>query len=124
MDITPRVDLDGRITAAIFPQVSGITGFIKEGYPRVSTREAQTTVRLRDGETAVIGGLIESRETERSHGLPILGDIPVIGKLFSTSKEVTRSTELVISVTLKVLDGSDGEGAHYRGESAMTWRDE
>lgn len=124
LDITPRVDLDGRITAAIFPQVSGITGFTKEGYPRVSTREAQTTVRLRDGETAVIGGLIESRETERSHGLPILGDIPVIGKLFSTSKEVTQSTELVILVTLKVLDGSDGEGAHYRGESAMTWRDE
>ncbi|GEM_PF-1510211 len=124
LDITPRVDMDGKITAVIFPQVSGITGFTKEGYPRVSTREAQTTVRLRDGETAVIGGLIENRETERSYGLPILGDIPIIGKLFSTKKEAVQSTELVILVTLTALDYSDSAYGHIDEGPTTNWRDE
>ncbi len=124
LDITPRVDMDGKITAAIFPQVSGITGFTKEGYPRVSTREAQTTVRLRDGETAVIGGLIENRATERSYGLPILGDIPVIGRLFSTKKEAVQSTELVILVTLTALDYSDSAYGHIDEEPTTNRGDE
>jgi type II secretory pathway component GspD/PulD (secretin) len=107
LEITPRVDSQGEITATIYPQVSAITGFTKEGYPRISTREAQTTVRVKNGETIAIGGLIESREIQRTYGLPVLSEIPIIGKLFSTTKDSSETTELVILVTFKIMSSED-----------------
>lgn len=104
LEITPRVEESGEIVATIYPQISAITGMTKEGYPKISTREAQTTVRVKDGETIAIGGLIETQEVSTQYGFPILGDIPVIGRLFSTTKESSRATELIILVTLSVVD--------------------
>lgn len=105
LEIIPKVNSQGEITAQIYPQVSAITGFTKEGYPRISAREAQTTVRVKDGETIAIGGLMESREIRRTYGLPVLSEIPILGKLFSSAKDSTETTELVILVTLGVVEG-------------------
>ncbi|MBE3584261.1 MAG: hypothetical protein IMX01_09135 [Limnochordaceae bacterium] len=103
LELTPRLDADGSIVVQLLPQVSTITGYSREGYPIMSTREAQTTVRLKDGETLVIGGLIRDETSKEQAGLPGLSRIPVLGSLFGTSKEGSRRTELVILVTPRVV---------------------
>ena len=62
-----------------------------------------TTVRIKDGETLIIGGLMRTEEVESESGLPILGKIPVIGKLFSSTKTTLKTTELVIMVTPRIM---------------------
>jgi type II secretory pathway component GspD/PulD (secretin) len=103
LELTPRLDADGSIVVQLLPQVSTITGYSREGYPIMSTREAQTTVRLKDGETLVIGGLIRDESSKEQAGLPGLSQIPVLGSLFGSSKESSRRTELVILVTPRVV---------------------
>jgi len=103
LELTPRLDADGAVVVQLLPQVSTITGYSREGYPIMSTREAQTTVRLKDGETLVIGGLIRDESSKEQAGLPGLSQIPVLGSLFGSSKESSRRTELVILVTPRVV---------------------
>ncbi len=97
--ITPRVNEGDMITTKIRTQVSSITGVTSAGYPTTSTREATTTIRVRAGETIVIGGLKETREIKQATRIPILGQIPWIGRLFSSERVETRESELFIFVT-------------------------
>jgi type II secretory pathway component GspD/PulD (secretin) len=69
----------------------------------MSTREAQTTVRLKDGETLVIGGLIRDESSKKQAGLPGFSQIAVLRSFFGSSKESSRRTELVILVTPRVV---------------------
>ena len=74
------------------------------GLPRVKLREMNTTVRIKSGQVVVIGGLIDNAEsTDGSNQVPFLGDIPVLGKLFSHSAKSTKKTELVIMLQPKIL---------------------
>jgi len=76
----------------------------KIGLPRVKLREMNTTVRIRSGQVVVIGGLIDNAETTGgSNKVPFLGDIPIIGKLFSHSAKSTKKSELVIMLQPKIL---------------------
>lgn len=106
LELTPRLDADGSIVVQLLPQVSTITGYSREGYPIMSTREAQTTVRLKDGETLVIGGLIKDETSKEQAGLPGLSKIPVLGSLLGSSQESSRRTELVILVTPRVVQST------------------
>ncbi|HHV54777.1 MAG TPA: type II and III secretion system protein, partial [Firmicutes bacterium] len=106
LELTPRLDADGAIVVQLLPQISTITGYSREGYPIMSTRETQTTVRLNDGETLVIGGLIRDETSKEQAGLPGLSKIPILGSLFGASKEGNRRTELVILVAPRVVKGS------------------
>ena len=103
LEMTPKLDSNGEIVVTLLPRINGVTGFSKEGYPITSTREVQTTVRIKDGETLIIGGLMRTEEVESESGLPILGKIPVIGKLFSSTKTTLKTTELVIMVTPRIM---------------------
>ncbi|MEM6337366.1 MAG: hypothetical protein AAF752_12420, partial [Bacteroidota bacterium] len=71
----------------------------------------ESTVRLRDGETIVLGGLIEEREDVVQTKIPILGSIPLLGRLFRSERKETRKSELVIFLTPHVFygDGQDNE---------------
>ena len=102
LDISGKLDAHGDIIVSLTPKVSGITGFSKEGYPITSTREVNTTVILKPGETLVIGGLMRFEETTITTGVPFLSSLPVIGKLFGSTKTTTRTTELVIMLTPQV----------------------
>jgi type II secretory pathway component GspD/PulD (secretin) len=76
--------------------------------PQISSREAQTTVNLRDGETVIIGGLIQESDLDANNKIPLLGDLPLIGGAFR-NKDASRSrNELIILVTphLVAPDGS------------------
>lgn len=96
--ITPLINADGFITVHIRPEVSSITGFSGD-VPIVATRQAETTVRLKDGTSVVIGGLLSEEKTVNTTKVPLLGDIPVLGKLFQHQRITTNKRDLVIEVT-------------------------
>jgi type IV pilus secretin PilQ/predicted competence protein len=103
--ITPLINADGYITTVIKPEVSSVIGFKgqNEDLPIVATRQATTTVRLKDGGSVIIGGLLSEERTTSTTKFPLLGDIPGLGLLFQhTNSQVTKK-DLVIEVTPRIL---------------------
>ena len=103
LELTPRLDSGGGIVVSLMPQISAVTGFSREGYPVLSTREAQTTVRLTPGETLIIGGLMRTESSEEQSGLPILSRVPVVGELCGSKRKNLKTTELIILVMPRVM---------------------
>jgi type IV pilus assembly protein PilQ len=103
LDITPWISKGGEITAEIAPEVSNSDGASADGYPNVSTRSIATTVRLNDGETIVLGGLVKNQETEFKKKIPFFGDLPLIGKLFRSSGKMRTKSNLVVYITPHIL---------------------
>jgi type IV pilus assembly protein PilQ len=103
--ITPLINADGYITVHIRPEVSSVTSFrgAANDLPVVSTRQAETTVRLKDGSSVVIGGLLNEEKTVNITKVPLLGEIPFLGQLFSHQNIVTSKRDLVIEVTPHLL---------------------
>ncbi|MDD2202317.1 MAG: secretin N-terminal domain-containing protein, partial [Firmicutes bacterium] len=97
--ITPKVSSDGTITATVKPVISSIVGWTPQNYPQIRTRELETIVTLKSGQTAVIGGLLHSDEIEGMAKIPLLGDIPLLGELFKTRTTTVSTTELVMLIT-------------------------
>jgi type II secretory pathway component GspD/PulD (secretin) len=103
LEILPKISPEGTIAVILRPVVSTITGTTPQGLPQISTREVQTTLVVRDGETIVIGGLLEERDIVSMSRIPWLGDLPVLGRLFRSERREQRRTELVITVTPRIL---------------------
>lgn len=99
---TPTVLEDGRISLRVLPEVTDI-GKILEGNITLTTRRANTTVELRDGQSLAIGGLISNTVTENIDRLPILGEIPILGALFRSSEFKNDKTELLIVITPRLV---------------------
>jgi type II secretory pathway component GspD/PulD (secretin) len=95
----PKVAPDNTIESQLSIAVSSPTGSTSDGLPSYSTREANTTVRVRNGEPIVIGGLLESRESTGATGIPGLMDIPILGELFKSTFTEQRETDLLITIT-------------------------
>lgn len=102
------------IRLTLIPEVSSIdetnktsTGLIS--VPTLKTRRAQTTVHLKDGQSFVLAGLLTSEERESLSKIPILGDIPILGALFSHSTTNRSKTELIIVATVNLVDPVDSE---------------
>jgi len=103
--ITPLINADGYITTEIIPEVSSLVSLEgpNKDLPRVSTRQASTTVRLKDGNTVIIGGLLSDEKVTTITKVPLLGQIPVIGYLFQHHQIITNKKDLVIEVTPRIL---------------------
>jgi type II secretory pathway component GspD/PulD (secretin) len=95
------------VTVEINPDISNSTGSNAEGYPDVSTRSVNTTIQLNDGETIILGGLIRAEDNKTVNKVPILGDIPLLGRLFRTESIQKTSSELVIYLTPHILTRAD-----------------
>jgi type IV pilus assembly protein PilQ len=105
--ITPLTGGNGEITVRIAPEVSNITELdLQSGLPVLSTRRADTTVRVTDGETIAIGGLTLNQEQQTNRKIPVLGDLPIVGSLFRSKKRNVVQTELVVFVTPRILPPS------------------
>lgn len=102
LQIAPRISSDGFVTSQIYGVVSSVTGF-SQGYPTISQREAETSASVRDGETFVIGGLTQDNEIKSEFKVPLLGDIPLLGELFSLEKSTKTKTELYIVITPHIV---------------------
>ncbi len=111
---TPHVGADGRITAQIYAEVA--TPYLEPSLNayRIVTREAQTTVCLPDGEPLVIGGLIDREHESTVRRVPLLAEIPLLGKLFRHTDERRRDEEVMIFVTAHTVDGADGKDEYER----------
>jgi general secretion pathway protein D len=103
LQILPRVTGNGGVDANIYSQVSSVTGFDSSGDPQISTRQAQTKVNLLEGQTLVIGGLLQQRDIRNLQKIWLLGDIPLLGYLFRYYTETKQNTNLVITVTPHVV---------------------
>ncbi len=101
---TPRVNADGFITAKVHTEVSSPLYVDALKAYRFQKRSADTTVRLKDGETMVIGGLIGSEESRSLSKVPFLGDLPILGAFFRNVKTSKTDSELMIFLTARVLD--------------------
>ncbi len=110
LKVRPSVDSDGNILASLKAEVSGLD--LQNGtstsngsvvVPALKTRWAETTVYMKGGSTLVIAGLIQEENQKITSGLPLLGDIPVLGELFRSTRLDKRQTELVVFVTPSVV---------------------
>jgi general secretion pathway protein D len=103
LTILPTINDDGYVNLAVTQEVSHATSEVQFGAPIISTREATTQILALDGQTVVIGGLID-RQTERSRaGVPFLKDIPILGLLFGTTRENTGHSELFLFLTPHIV---------------------
>lgn len=100
---TPSITADGTITAKVRTEVSTPTLIAEIKNYKITTREAETTVCMKDGETMVIAGLIGSEDTKNSNKIPFLGDLPLLGALFKSDHNSKNETEVVIFLTAKIV---------------------
>jgi type II secretory pathway component GspD/PulD (secretin) len=111
LKMTPFLADDGQITVRLSPEVSDATGTGPAGLPINTARRAMTTVRVKEGETIIIGGMSFESKRRRTSRVPILSELPLVGALFRFHKTETRQTEVVIMVTPRVIreEGTQGE---------------
>ena len=103
---TPRVNVDGTITATIHTEVGTPEYIDNLKVYRFNTRSADTTVTVRDGEPMVIGGLIGAEDGKSVSKIPFLGDLPILGALFRSHKKNKSESELLIFITAHVINGA------------------
>jgi MSHA type pilus biogenesis protein MshL len=104
LDVTPQIAEDGTIIMNIHPSITDKTGEKttpdgKSTFPLLSVRETDTTVRVRDGQTIIIAGLMQEKSAENYTGVPVLGSIPLLGGLFRYKTRTKSISELVIMIT-------------------------
>jgi type II secretory pathway component GspD/PulD (secretin) len=115
MDVTPSISPDGFVRLEIEPSISSVsnrTTQIDENFeaPIITERRVQTVVTVQDGQTVVIGGLIQTVGEERIWKLPLFGDIPLVGDIFKSTQRSNVKTELLVVLRPIVIPG-EGAGA-------------
>ena len=125
IDITPRTHHDDEVSLTLKIEVSAISGTGYGGLPTFANRSINTVIRLRDGETNLLAGLIRDDERKVLSGVPGLSDMPIVGRLFAHNHKETQETDIVLTLTpriVRVLElteadlrpfrvGRDGDGA-------------
>lgn len=109
-EITPWVGPNNEMTLEIKPDFqTPVSAFTpqKGNIPAINTRSLTSTVRLRDGETIILGGLIQESDNDSKIGLPFISDIPIIGDFFSTVDKKKTKGELIIYLTPKINYGDE-----------------
>lgn len=112
IDITPRTHHDDDVSLAIRIEVSSISGSGFGGLPTFGNRSISTVIRLRDGETNMLAGLIRDEERKVLAGIPGLSDIPIIGRLFAFNRIETQATDIILTLTphiVRVLDLTEAD---------------
>lgn len=103
LNYTPIITADGGVDAKIHAEVSTPIMVSEMKAYKISTRQAHTRVRLQQGEVLVIGGLMDNRDQHQIQKVPILGDIPLLGKLFRHSRKTKDSIEMLVLVRATVV---------------------
>lgn len=117
IDITPRTHHDDEVSLNLHVNVSSISGTGYGGLPTFGNREISTVIRLHDGETNLLAGLIRDDERTVLDGVPGLSDLPVIGHLFAHNRKETEQTDIVLTLTphiIRVLDLTEDDLRPFR----------
>lgn len=107
LKITPRINDDGWVTTELEPEVS-IAKESASGFPKIERRTANTTVRVKNGEEILIGGMIQETQSEGLSKTPVLGSIPLLRTFFSQKSTTRKTSELIILVTPRVIMQMEG----------------
>ncbi len=109
LSVTPQISADGWITMSIQPAITGLAGEAispnGDRFPIMDVRVTDNVIRVREGETIFIGGLLEDVTRETVSKTPILGDIPILGALFRRQDRSTRKSDLIVMITPTILNG-------------------
>ncbi|MEN9481663.1 MAG: hypothetical protein RLZZ298_3058 [Pseudomonadota bacterium] len=112
LEVEPTISPNNEISIKLALEVSSVTKEIisKSGTIsyQIGGRNASTVLRLKDGETQILGGLITDQDIKAANRVPGLGDLPVLGRLFSSQKDSSDKTELVLSITPRLVRGLTG----------------
>jgi general secretion pathway protein D len=103
IDITPRTHHDDDVSLAVRIEVSSISGAGFGGLPTFGNRSINTVIRLKDGETNMLAGLIRDEERTVLSGIPGLSDIPVVGRLFAHNRVETQQTDIILTLTPRIV---------------------
>ncbi len=107
MNIEPTVHLNNTVTLKLGLEISTLGSALDFGNGQkqyeFGTRNTDTVINLRDGETVIIGGLIKDEERKARIKIPLLGDIPILGKLFSSTDTGTVKTDILMSITPNIV---------------------
>lgn len=107
LDVEPTIYLDGEVAIKIALEVSSVVNQLqtKSGSVayQIGTRTAQTVLRLRDGENQVLAGLINDEDRRTGNKVPGLGEAPILGRLFGSQADDSSKTEIVLSITPRIL---------------------
>lgn len=107
LEVEPTVYADDEVAIKVALEVSSIAGQTRTNSGTVAyqigTRNASTVLRLRDGETQLLAGLISNEDRTAANRVPGLGDLPLAGRLFSTQQDESNRTELVLAITPRIL---------------------
>lgn len=101
--LTPTIGSDGSVTAELHPEYSELLGFTPTGYPIVANRKIDSTLRVADNQTIVLGGLMRDTSNETIDKVPVLGDIPLLGGLFKNKQTSHERDEIVFLITPHVI---------------------
>jgi general secretion pathway protein D len=116
IDITPRTHHNDEVSLALKVTLSNISGSLN-GLPTFGNREIATTIRLKDGETNMLAGLIRDEERTTLAGIPGLSDLPFIGRLFASNRRQTLESDIVLTLTphiVRVLDLTEADLQPFR----------
>lgn len=112
--VTPTIGSDGSIVADLHPEYSELVGFTSSGYPIVANRKIDSTLRVQDGSTIVLGGLMRETTSETISKVPGLSDIPILGSFFKNKQTSHERDEIVFLITPHVIYPSASSGAGNR----------
>jgi general secretion pathway protein D len=107
LTITPHVSADGYVTMDLTQTANELAGYdaLLQNAPEVNERQATSTVSVKDGETVVLGGMIQDNLQDNTYKVPLLGDVPILGQLFKSNTKIDTKTELMIFLTPHVING-------------------
>jgi len=117
IDIVPRTHHDADVTLQHNIAVTAISGTGFGGLPTLANREITNQIRLRDGETSLLAGLIRDDERKTLDGIPGLSDVPLVGRVFAHSQKTSNQTDIVLTLTphiVRVLDLTESDLRPFR----------
>jgi general secretion pathway protein D len=103
LTVTPRINKSETVTLDVNQQINNLVEFTLFNAPVISKREATASVTVKDGQTMIIGGIIEDNKTKTTNRIPIISSLPFIGKLFRRDETNSGKTELMVFITPRII---------------------
>ncbi|MGQ9610300.1 MAG: secretin N-terminal domain-containing protein [bacterium] len=107
LTVTPRINKSGTVSLDVNQQINNLIEFTLFNAPVIAKREASASVTVKDGQTMIIGGIIEDKKTETNNKVPILSSLPFIGRLFQRKEANSGKTELMVFITPHIISNPE-----------------
>lgn len=107
IEVMPRIHHDDSVTLDVQIRLDNVSGTGYSGLPTFGNRSVATTLRLRNGETSMIAGLIRQEERTTLSGLPGISDLPVLGRLFARNEDDSRESDIILTITPRIARRAD-----------------